>query len=111
MEEGEEVQKIKVDEKGLNLAKTLVENLSGDFVPEEYTDEYSQVLLNIIKARAEGEEYTVEAKPEGEKVINLMEALQRSVEASKRRELPKKGMATAGLRGQEKEAKKKRKSG
>ncbi len=109
VEEGEAVKEIRVDEKSLNLAKTLVENLSGDFVPEEFTDEYSQTLLNIIKAKAEGQEYKVEAKPEGEKVISLMEALQRSVEASRRGEIPKKGMVTAGRRP-EKEVKKKRKS-
>ncbi len=109
VEETEDVHKVKVDDKSLNLAKTLIENLSGDFMPEEYTDEYSQTLLEIIKAKAEGEEYKVEAKAEGEKVINLMEALQRSVEKSTRKELPKKGMATAGQKA--KEAKKKRKSG
>jgi len=110
VEEGEVIKEIKVDEKSLKLAKTLVENLSGDFVPEEYTDEYTQTLLKIIKAKAEGEEYKVEAKAEGEKVISLMEALQRSVEASRRREVPKKGMAIAGQRGEAKEARKKRKS-
>lgn len=111
VEEGEAVKETKLDEKSLKLAKTLVENLSGDFVPEEFTDEYTQTLLNIIKAKAEGEEYRVEAKPEAEKVISLMEALKRSVEVTKRRELPKKGMVTAGGRGGEaREARKKRKS-
>lgn len=110
VEEGEVVKGIKLDEKSLELAKTLVENLSGDFVPEEFTDEYTQTLLNIIKAKAEGEEYKVEAKPEAEKVISLMEALKRSVEVTKRQELPKKGMATAGRREEAREARKKRKS-
>ncbi|MEJ2090941.1 MAG: Ku protein [Syntrophobacterales bacterium] len=99
VEEAEELQKIQVDEKNLSLAKTLVENLSGDFVPEDYQDDYSQTLLKIIQAKAEGEEYQVEARAEGEKVINLMEALQRSVEQA------------TGERPKPKEAEKKRKTG
>jgi DNA end-binding protein Ku len=112
VEEAEELQKIQVDEKNLSLAKTLVENLSGDFVPEDYQDDYSQTLLKIIQAKAEGEEYQVEARAEGEKVINLMEALQRSVEqATGEKAPPKKGMARAGQRPKPKEAEKKRKTG
>jgi DNA end-binding protein Ku len=112
VEEAEDLQKIQVDEKNLNLAKTLVENLSGDFIPEDYQDDYSQTLLKIIQAKAEGEEYHVEARVEGEKVINLMEALQRSVEqATGKKAPPKKGMARAGQRGKAKEAEKKRKTG
>jgi DNA end-binding protein Ku len=101
---------VEVDKKGLDLAKTLVENLSGDFVPGDYVDEYSQTLLNIIKAKAEGEEYQVEAREAGEKVINLMEALQRSVEAA-RGEVPKRGMATAGRRKKAADTEPKRRSG
>ncbi|MBW1992106.1 MAG: Ku protein [Deltaproteobacteria bacterium] len=111
--EAREVPQVKVDEKSLRLAKTLVANLSGRFIPEEYTDDYSRTLLNLIRAKAEGQEYQVEAKPEGEKVISLMEALEalrRSVElAAGKAPLPKKGMATAGHR--RREARKKRKTG
>ena len=112
VEEAEDLQKIQVDEKNLNLAKTLVENLSGNFIPEDYQDDYSQTLLKIIQAKAEGEEYQVEARVEGEKVINLMEALQRSVEqATAKQAPPKKSMARAGQRRRPQEAEKKRKSG
>jgi DNA end-binding protein Ku len=112
VDEAAELQKIQVDEKNLNLAKTLVENLSSDFLPEAYQDDYSQTLLQIIKAKAEGEEYRVEARAETEKVINLMEALQKSVEESGgEKVLPRKGMATAGKRDEPQAAEKKRKSG
>lgn len=112
VEETEEMSKVQVNDNNLNMAKTLVENLSGKFVPEDYQDDYSQTLLKIIQAKAEGEEYKVEARAEGEKVINLMEALQKSVEQSKGKKVPpKKGMARAGQRDQEKAAEKKRKSG
>ena len=112
VEEAAELQKIQVDEKNLNLAKTLVENLSSEFLPEAYQDEYSQTLLEVIKAKAEGEEYKVEARAETEKVINLMEALQKSVEQSGgKKVLPRKGMATAGKRDEPKAAEKQRKSG
>jgi len=95
----EEIQAVQLDGETLAMAKTIIENLSGDFDPEQYEDEYTHTLLEIIKAKAEGEEIKVEPKAEREKVVSLMDALKMSVmETEKRPEVPKKAMATAGLR-------------
>jgi len=83
LEEAAEVLKVPVEAKGLALARTLVEALAGPFTPEKYPDEYTQSVLSLIQAKAAGEEYRVAARPEPEKVINLMEALARSVAAAK----------------------------
>lgn len=97
VEEAQEVRQIQVDPENLGLAKTIVQHLSGEFVPEDYVDEYSQTLLAIIKAKAEGEEFKVEPRVEREKVVSLMDALRKSVqETEKGVEVPKKAMATAG---------------
>lgn len=69
------------------MAESYIETLSGDFHPEEFTDDYREALLEVVNAKAEGLE--VEAPPEAEAVedgtvVDLMEALRRSVEDAKR---------------------------
>jgi DNA end-binding protein Ku len=109
IEEAAEIGKIKLDPESLALAKTIIQHLSGDFVPEEYRDEYSQTLLAIIKAKAEGEEFQVEPRVEREKVVSLMDALKKSVQATgKAPPLPKKAMARAGARARTAQKKRQR---
>ncbi len=90
---------VKVSDANLEMAKTIIGHLSGDFVPADYHDEHTETLLAIIRAKAEGKEIAAEPRVEREKVINLMEALQKSVAATGGGAAPKKGMARAGARG------------
>jgi DNA end-binding protein Ku len=94
---------IAVSNDNLEMAKTIIEHLSGDFVPTDYRDEYTETLEAIIRAKAEGEEVTVEPRVEREKVINLMDALKKSVAAIGA--APKREMAQAGKRAAVKEKK------
>jgi len=65
----------------------LVDSFAGDFQPEDYTDEYRVELEQLIEAKLEGGEAfpAPEAKEEGEdaEVVDLLAALQRSVERHK----------------------------
>src|SRR4029077_17199186 len=64
----------------VEMAKSLVENLSEPVEPEKYDDTYRKELLDLIKAKAEGQPLPErEQEPEGE-VVDLMEALRESVE-------------------------------
>ena len=75
----------KVRPQELEMAKTLIENLTSDWNPEEFTDEYREALLKIVEAKIAGEEIEiVEAEPTA-KVVDLMEALKASVAAAKRK--------------------------
>ena len=89
------VEGVDLDPSVLQMAEALIRNLSGDFEPEKYHDEYTRTLLEIIKAKAEGQEVKVEPKAEAQKVIDLMEALRQSVLATEK-EVPKKEVAVAG---------------
>jgi DNA end-binding protein Ku len=73
----------KIGERELKMAKSLVEMLSGDFEPEKYQDNYREALLELIEAKAEGQEISRPA-PVVSKVTDLMEALRASVENAKR---------------------------
>lgn len=64
------------------IAEQLVEALSGSFEPEKYEDEYDRKVRELIEAKAQGQEDVVLAEtqqPEEHRVINLMEALEKSL--------------------------------
>src|SRR3954469_22616399 len=68
------------------MARSLVESMAGDFVPEEYTDNYRAALQSVIEAKIEGREIVEveEAQPDAGNVVDLMSALRASVEAAKK---------------------------
>jgi DNA end-binding protein Ku len=68
----------------LDMAQTLIDNLTADWDPGEFRDEYREGLLRIVEAKINGEEIeVVEAEPAA-KVVDLMEALKASVAAAKK---------------------------
>ena len=85
----------KTTKRELDMAKQLIESLSGDFDPTGYTDEYRERVLELIERKAAGETITVEApEPERKEVPDLMAALEQSIAASK--SPPKKSRASNG---------------
>ncbi len=71
----------------MDMAVKLVENLTAKFEPEKYHDEYREELLKLIRAKVEGREVVEaeEPQPAGQ-VIDLMERLKASVEATQKKE-------------------------
>jgi len=74
------VQKAEVE-----MAKSLVENLSGDFKPEKYDDTYRKELLDLIKAKAKGAKLPEPQEEEEGEVVDLMAALRESVEQTRKK--------------------------
>src|SRR4029078_9303525 len=68
----------------LQMARTLVENLADTWDPSQYTDEYRENLMKIIKARTKGKEAHLEApeEPRQAEVVDLMERLRRSLQGA-----------------------------
>jgi DNA end-binding protein Ku len=94
-----DLRKVTANPDGLGMAKTMIQYLKGDFNPQDYHDDYTETLLDLIKAKAAGEEFRVEPKKEAEKVVSLMEALQKSVAAAAAQGAPpKKGMVPVAKR-------------
>jgi DNA end-binding protein Ku len=71
-----------VNPEELKLATQLIENITKPFDPETFHDNYREALLDVIKAKAEGKEIVEPPEVETGKVINLMDALKSSLEAS-----------------------------
>lgn len=68
----------------VQMARTLIENLTEDFDPAAHTDEYREKVLAAVEAKVSGQEVAVSEEPEEPgAVVDLMEALKQSVEASK----------------------------
>jgi DNA end-binding protein Ku len=68
----------------LQMARTLVESLADKWDPSQYTDEYRQNLMKIIKAKLKGKEprLKVEAETRSAEVVDLMERLRESLQAT-----------------------------
>lgn len=82
----------------VKMAHMLVETLAGDFDPSEFEDDYADAVQAVVKAKIEGGEVqrTETSAKTGGEVVDLLAALQRSVEAAK----------TSRGEGEEKPAKK-----
>ena len=70
--------------KELQLARTLVEQLSGDFKPEQYHDQYVENVQRLLEQKQHGEKVTPVKQPKTRPVVNIMEALQKSLAGSKK---------------------------
>lgn len=78
------VPKMKLDENELNMAKMLIENMTRPFVAEEFKDEYQARLREAIRKKIQGQEIVAADTDGPSNVIDLMEALQKSLEISKK---------------------------
>jgi len=69
-------------DKELNMARLLIDTLSGPFEPERYPDEHRQRVLNAIDVKTPGRA-EVPSAPTPMRVLDLMAALEASVKAAK----------------------------
>jgi len=69
----------------LKMAKLLLETLAGDYDPSEYEDDYRGAVEALVQAKLEGGEVTrvPQAKESTGEVVDLLAALQRSVDAAR----------------------------
>ncbi|ARQ01513.1 Ku protein [Pseudorhodoplanes sinuspersici] len=76
----EDVPAKKVDADLIDLAEELIDKKSGEFHPEKFKDTYTVALRELIKAKQENRPpREIEEAPPASNVINLMDALKRSV--------------------------------
>jgi DNA end-binding protein Ku len=79
---GKITQEMKLRPQEIKLAEQLVESLSGDFKPQQYHDTFQENLKALIEAKREGKTIVEEAPPKRAPVIDMMEALKRSLQAT-----------------------------
>ena len=100
----ESVEESDVKEAELDLARQVIDSLAGEFDATELKSEYRQNLREMLEAKLAGEEIAKPAEPEVETpVVDLMEALKKSVaEVSERKPKPAKRAKAAQKNGSRK---------
>src|SRR6187431_1866687 len=73
----------KIDPRELELARSLVDRLAGDFDHERYEDTYRKKLLEVVRRKQRGEEVHAAPREDREAPTDLLEALRASVAASR----------------------------
>ena len=74
----------KADRKMLEIAEKIIDQLDAKFDPSRFTDRYEEALRELVKRKRKGKIVTEETPPpKDEKVIDLMEALKRSLAGDK----------------------------
>src|SRR3982074_2341265 len=87
----DDIQDVKVTKDMLDLARHIVEQKSGSFEPEEFEDRYEQALIDLINQKRNGIPTTAKTAPKSSgNVINLMDALKRSLASEKQAAPPAK---------------------
>ena len=86
--------KAKLQSAEVEMAKTLVENLSEPFKPEKYDDNYREELLELIRAKAKGKKLPEPQEAEDDEVVDLMAALRESVERTQRQQKQRRQATT-----------------
>jgi len=74
----------KLSDAEVEMAKSLVENLSESFKPEKYDDNYRKELLQLIRKKAKGQKLPEPQEEEDAEVVDLMAALRESVERTRK---------------------------
>jgi DNA end-binding protein Ku len=71
--------KVELKDQEKKLAQQLIESLAAPFDPQKYRDEYMENVKGMIAAKLKGQEVTQAAQPHMAPVIDLMEALKKSL--------------------------------
>ena len=78
----EEIPEMKLPDQMVGLAETIIDKMTGEFEPEKFEDRYENAMIELIRSKQAGLPVPKEkpaARPAN--VVNLMDALRRSIEA------------------------------
>lgn len=84
---------VDVREQELQMARQLIDSLTGEWAPEQFSDAYREALVGIVEAKLSGQEIEVVEPQPTAKVVDLMEALKASVAAAKKQPAAPEGSA------------------
>jgi DNA end-binding protein Ku len=75
----DDIQDVKVTKDMLDLARHIVNQKAGRFEPAKFEDHYEAALVELINKKRSGKPVTAKARPRGENVVDLMDALRQSI--------------------------------
>jgi DNA end-binding protein Ku len=74
----------------LDLARHIVNQKAGHFEPDKFEDQYETALIDLINQKRAGQPITAKERPRGENVVDLMDALRKSIGGGAARPEPSK---------------------
>jgi len=89
----------KIPKDMLDLASHIVKTKEGHFDPSNFDDRYEDALKDLLKKKQEGKPIERPERREPTNVVNLMDALRRSIEASGGGPASSKGKTASARRG------------
>ena len=87
----EEIPDTKLPDQMLALAETIIDRMTGEFEPDKFEDRYENAMIALIRSKQEGlpaPKEKASARPAN--VVNLMDALRKSIEQKGGKEKPEK---------------------
>jgi DNA end-binding protein Ku len=75
------IDEIDLPDEMLAIAEMIIDRKAGHFRPEQFNDRYEEAVVNLLKAKQAGHSFAVPEAPTPAKVVNIMDALKRSLEA------------------------------
>jgi DNA end-binding protein Ku len=84
----DDIQDVKVTKDMLDLARHIVNQKAGHFEPDKFEDQYETALIDLINQKRAGKPIAAKERPRGENVVDLMDALRKSIGGAS--ETPKK---------------------
>ena len=96
----EDIPDVHPDKRMIEIAQKIIEQQGGPFEPREFKDRYEEALRELIRRKERGEKPTVAPEPPpATNVINLMDALQKSLKKKGAAPAPQRAAAPAGTVG------------
>src|SRR3984957_14128398 len=89
---------VKLSDDMLNMAAQIIAQKETTFAPEAFEDRYEAALMDLVKAKISGGQPIVTKAPERGNVVNLMDALRRSIEEERRPAAPSLGKAAGAAK-------------
>jgi DNA end-binding protein Ku len=75
----DDIQDVKVTKDMLDLARHIVNQKAGRFEPDKFEDQYETALVDLINQKRAGKPIIPKERPRGENVVDLMDALRKSI--------------------------------
>jgi len=92
----DEIPDLNLPKQMLELAKHIIEKMTGKFEPDQFQDRYENALIELIRSKQEGTPIKAQPAQRQTNVISLMDALRRSVEGAKGESEKSPAKKTAG---------------
>lgn len=77
-----DIHDVKLSDEMLDIAQEIIARKAGHFEPDKFTDRYEEALVEMLRAKQSGQVFTAPQATEPGNVVNIMDALRKSLQAS-----------------------------